>query len=414
MFRTLGELKGLVIDIDSLWEERTDCKCLLENYHCIFITSDKEHQQVLKEMYGECYIYEIEDYTRWLIPNKKLHAALLQRMQVVTTELAYVSANWSFLTNAMQFFSGTIWITNKHIIMYEQASISPDMICSSIQCLNLFLKNNVNGFYGEMKLFPVETNGMQGIILPVQFDINKKLTTIYTLGRYFGYSHYMNQLHPYSSAIYWNKEGKKTYLSYNEIFAELYGKRIERLIQIMSIDGICAVPARPSEESRFSSILQEIAIRYNLEDISPYFKCNENYRTQKELGTNERQSNVKGVFSYCGDLTGKNILLLDDIITTGATIKECIQELKRAGANQVKIIVLGINQLGGTYWSSQSPKVACPSCKQKMKLFVNSKNKKFFYSCSACNRTLTFEEGWRLLEDSINAEFDTKENNEND
>jgi ComF family protein len=58
---------------------------------------------------------------------------------------------------------------------------------------------------------------------------------------------------------------------------------------------------------------------------------------QIELTATERRLNVKGAFSVKkGDLvTGKRILLLDDVMTTGSTMDECAKELKKAGADVV-------------------------------------------------------------------------------
>lgn len=51
----------------------------------------------------------------------------------------------------------------------------------------------------------------------------------------------------------------------------------------------------------------------------------------------ERWYNVKGCFKCNEDLSGKRILLIDDLITTGATAHFCAEELKIAGASHVTI-----------------------------------------------------------------------------
>lgn len=55
---------------------------------------------------------------------------------------------------------------------------------------------------------------------------------------------------------------------------------------------------------------------------------------QIELSGNERRVNVRGAFAVKrGDLVaGKRIMLLDDVMTTGSTMNECANELKKAGA----------------------------------------------------------------------------------
>lgn len=61
-------------------------------------------------------------------------------------------------------------------------------------------------------------------------------------------------------------------------------------------------------------------------------------KTKEQAGLKEveRLSNQTGVFSWKGaNLTGQNIILLDDIITSGATINQAALILKQAGASQI-------------------------------------------------------------------------------
>jgi len=56
-------------------------------------------------------------------------------------------------------------------------------------------------------------------------------------------------------------------------------------------------------------------------------------KKQHKLSYIERQKNVEGVYACTENLEGQNILLCDDIITTGATLSECAKELRKSGAN---------------------------------------------------------------------------------
>lgn len=60
-------------------------------------------------------------------------------------------------------------------------------------------------------------------------------------------------------------------------------------------------------------------------------------RRQSALHYSERQENVRGVYEAVKDpaVTGRKVLLIDDILTTGATVSACAAALKAAGAESV-------------------------------------------------------------------------------
>lgn len=61
---------------------------------------------------------------------------------------------------------------------------------------------------------------------------------------------------------------------------------------------------------------------------------------QYGLTPGERRSNVRGCFAVQGDVRGAKILLVDDILTTGATLEEAARTLKQAGAKSVYALTL--------------------------------------------------------------------------
>lgn len=65
-------------------------------------------------------------------------------------------------------------------------------------------------------------------------------------------------------------------------------------------------------------------------------------RTQTELPVNKRFINVKDSFSVADNcnLRNKNVLLVDDVLTTGATSSEAANAIKNAGANIVFVLTL--------------------------------------------------------------------------
>lgn len=61
-----------------------------------------------------------------------------------------------------------------------------------------------------------------------------------------------------------------------------------------------------------------------------------NTKPQVKLNAAERKTNLKNCFTWTGNnLNGKNILIIDDVSTTGSTLNECAHALKPAGAGQI-------------------------------------------------------------------------------
>ena len=83
----------------------------------------------------------------------------------------------------------------------------------------------------------------------------------------------------------------------------------------------------------FGLELKEGVLRYYSDDS----------RSQRSRNLDERHANVFGMFDVDdegGELFGKNVLLIDDVFTTGATLSECAKMLKLYGANEVRCVTL--------------------------------------------------------------------------
>ncbi len=68
---------------------------------------------------------------------------------------------------------------------------------------------------------------------------------------------------------------------------------------------------------------------------------------QQGLKAAERRRNLRGAFQVRGSLDGEKVLLIDDVMTTGATAHECSRSLLTAGAGEVCVAVLGRARLHG-------------------------------------------------------------------
>ena len=68
-----------------------------------------------------------------------------------------------------------------------------------------------------------------------------------------------------------------------------------------------------------------------------------NTKTQTRLSESEREKNVTNAFAVCTNgIRNKKVMLIDDVLTTGATLNECARVLKEHGAAEVYSCVAAI------------------------------------------------------------------------
>lgn len=63
-------------------------------------------------------------------------------------------------------------------------------------------------------------------------------------------------------------------------------------------------------------------------------------RPQHLLERAERRRNVRGAFAVRGDVRGRHVVVVDDVMTTGSTLDEVAMVLKQAGATRVTNLVV--------------------------------------------------------------------------
>lgn len=114
----------------------------------------------------------------------------------------------------------------------------------------------------------------------------------------------------------------------------------------LDADIICYVPMtnKSTKKRGFNQcelIAEDISYYTNI-PVSNCLKKIRDTKEQKTLSKEERAMNLKGAFIVNNTkyIKNKSIILIDDVMTTGATVEECKNILKKYGAN--KIIVLTI------------------------------------------------------------------------
>ncbi len=108
-----------------------------------------------------------------------------------------------------------------------------------------------------------------------------------------------------------------------------------------AIDMVVPVPlslARMQERgyNQAALIARPIAIALHITYQAKMLLKVRDTRSQVGLSYNERQNNLVDAFTVKADtVTGKSILLVDDVTTSGTTLNECARMLRLAGAEKV-------------------------------------------------------------------------------
>jgi ComF family protein len=99
-----------------------------------------------------------------------------------------------------------------------------------------------------------------------------------------------------------------------------------------------------------AQLLAEELARVRNMTCMPLLRKIRNTKPQSSLkGESERRANVLGAYRLYGNVqvAGKRILLVDDVMTTGATLSECARVLLTAGAGEVVCLTLAMAGEGG-------------------------------------------------------------------
>ncbi len=120
-------------------------------------------------------------------------------------------------------------------------------------------------------------------------------------------------------------------------------RALRRRTDAASFDLVTFVPMHKKEErareyNQSKLLAKEIASQLGVPFAVTLSKIYDT-RSQKSLRQFERSGNLLGAFDCIGDVRNKTILLVDDVITTGATLHECSKMLKIGQAKSVTALV---------------------------------------------------------------------------
>lgn len=132
-----------------------------------------------------------------------------------------------------------------------------------------------------------------------------------------------------------------------QINAKVLGQFLQQQLEHLAwpnFDLICPVPLHRFRLLKRGYNQAELIAKYMQDKNGIYrgLKRNRSTKAQTQLNRKQRRKNIIDAF-YCeDDLTGKTILLVDDVVTTGSTVDEAAKTLIDSGATAVYVAAVAI------------------------------------------------------------------------
>ncbi len=137
---------------------------------------------------------------------------------------------------------------------------------------------------------------------------------------------------------------------FRELTININPSHLESLLKMKRVYGKALIQPIPLEKSRFlkrgfnqSVLIARFFSRILGLKVADYLKRSAPSDPQAELKSRSRRyGNIRGVFTLRPDssLDNKTFVLVDDVVTTGATVREAARVLKKNGAKRVYVLSL--------------------------------------------------------------------------
>ncbi|MDO6497334.1 HAD hydrolase-like protein [Photobacterium sanguinicancri] len=236
----------------------------------------------------------------------------------------------------------------------------------------------------QLNFVPLNESGQ---VVPLKKDEIRLIA----LGRYFSQGSpltaSLHESHQLSKDIF-AKEHSETYII-PQYYVDLVARVVETLPQYIFedtnayFDIVTVIPAKKQKNRRLENLLRRVEDLASTKStfIPDLFEFSADAVSLKTLGNKaSRLEELRGSFSikskYIKGLKGKTVLVIDDVITTGATFLSAFELLKSAQAG----ISIGIC-LAKTV-SVKNDYKFCPECSRIMKIRTNKNSGIHFYGCS--------------------------------
>jgi hypothetical protein len=397
MFFTITAVESVVVDIDSFKNSASLFSSVLDflqsqSYKLALVTKNDTTSLDTRGL----PIFAPTSWTETTMFQSVIRRALLS-IDAKTTTTVFLAADSAHLRNACELLLGTAVIETPNISEQEKIRVCqnfPDFIVSNVGSLETAFSGEMIGYGGEFyatrKPAVFHPSAVKTVRYPRIPSEEHPDCPVNIAGRYFGSDDPRHNLHPLSIRIVNSKRKPEIQ---GILFAQVLGQAIQSITS-GQFDFITCVPPRPGKPNRLAHFLTPLPQTETFKDIAGVedkiqcglLKCLRDYPELKRLNkAAERKVALDGTFEATQNLTGKVVVLLDDIRTTGSTMDEAIRALKAVGVSKIIPIVLGYHPFPvDSIALTDQDEMHCKKtdCGKPLTARANSTSGEPFYGCS--------------------------------
>jgi competence protein ComFC len=304
---------------------------------------------------GEPFTYSIVDYD-WIYPDHIREKHPIQKKELRKIFIQRAKGEEYALSNTPSYTCAWAIIHDKRVRSVTKNSplkldtdtrkrnVSKQWFCSwNSERIKVQFRTELKGYYDLLKKpyctkcsFPGITNK-----LCTSHEDMYNIEKIYALGEF-------TPRKPWSFLsrhIY----GLKNHGWYQESLGKALGLLIKnKHPELMTLDYVTPVPSHKTKRTEKGFNQVDLIISH-LQNLVTYKKldCLKQVKNieMRKLSQPARFNSVMDMFEfkqeYSGTIVGKKVLLIDDVVTTGATVSECSRVLSKNGARSVTVLTLG-------------------------------------------------------------------------
>jgi hypothetical protein len=135
----------------------------------------------------------------------------------------------------------------------------------------------------------------------------------------------------------------KTSREHDGVLVRLLAASAARPFPRFRPDLVVSLPAKPGEEDRFRNIRRELAGTLGASDAGRAVRPTRVIRDYRRMSDAQRRAVAQGPYVAGSAVRAKSVLLIDDVVTSGAQAGDAIRALVAAGAVEVRFACVARN-----------------------------------------------------------------------